>query len=206
MLRGEMAFGLGVFEPKATLATYRTNVFPQPDPATRWWEPDEIAERALFSTYIAVANDAADQLHLVRSFSTFCAASAVPPPRRMAAMSNASWHATSRPGTERYLFSQRLLPIFVNVVARDLQGLARTRTFRVALALEHFRIDSGGTVPGSQAVLVPEYLAAVPADPFTGQPLRYIRNGRGYVVYSVGENLTDEQGAPKSNVPFIVEK
>ena len=121
-------------------------------------------------------------------------------------MSNAVWHATSRLGTERYLFSQRLLPIFVNAVARDLRRLAGTRTFRTALALERFRLDSGGALPASLGELVPKHLAAVPADPFTGQPLIYIRNGKGYVVYSVGENALDDRGDAKLDVAFVVEK
>ena len=34
--------------------------------------------------------------------------------------------------------------------------------------------------------------AALPADPFTGQPLKYRRLGDGCVVYSIGPNLLDD--------------
>jgi hypothetical protein len=34
----------------------------------------------------------------------------------------------------------------------------------------------------------------VPADPFDGKPLRYRRNRDGIVVYSVGLDLTDNNG------------
>ena len=84
--------------------------------------------------------------------------------------------------------------------------MAQRRELRVALALEHFRLDSGGALPASLGELVPKHLAAVPADPFTGQPLIYIRNGKGYVVYSVGENAFDDRGDAKLDVAFVVEK
>jgi hypothetical protein len=41
---------------------------------------------------------------------------------------------------------------------------------------------------------VPTYLAAVPTDPFDGQPLRYKKLAKGYIVYSVGENGKDDGG------------
>ena len=31
-------------------------------------------------------------------------------------------------------------------------------------------------------------------DPFEGQPLHYERNGSGYVLYSIGPNLSDDSG------------
>jgi tetratricopeptide (TPR) repeat protein len=43
--------------------------------------------------------------------------------------------------------------------------------------------------------LVPEFLAAVPADPFTGKPLSLIRWGEGnYAIYSFGEDGSDDNG------------
>ena len=44
-------------------------------------------------------------------------------------------------------------------------------------------------LPETLESLVPELLAAVPADPFDGKPLRYSREDA--VVYSVGEDLKD---------------
>lgn len=39
---------------------------------------------------------------------------------------------------------------------------------------------------------MPEYLNAVPSDPFTGDALRYRRTDDGLVVYSLGANVTDD--------------
>ena len=41
------------------------------------------------------------------------------------------------------------------------------------------------------------YLKAVPLDPFDGKPLRYKKLSPGYVVYSIGEDLSDDGGQEK---------
>ena len=105
-----------------------------------------------------------------------------------------------------YLVSDNFIPTFKRTYIGEMKTVGLQRSALTALALERFRLDSGGSVPDSLDALVPKYFPAVPLEPFDGKPLRYIRHGKGYVVYSVGENLTDEQGAPKSDVPFIVEK
>jgi hypothetical protein len=53
-----------------------------------------------------------------------------------------------------------------------------------------------GEPPNALADLVPKYLAAVPKDPFRrGYSMNYIRfSKRGFVVYSVGENILDDGG------------
>jgi hypothetical protein len=54
-----------------------------------------------------------------------------------------------------------------------------------ALAVAQFR-RTHGAPPEKLEQLVPEFLAAVPTDPFDEQPLRYYRDESGYTVYSVG--------------------
>ncbi len=49
-----------------------------------------------------------------------------------------------------------------------------------------------GRLPETLGELVPEYLDDVPRDDFDGEPLRYDRDKK--VVYSVGEDLTDDGG------------
>ncbi len=44
------------------------------------------------------------------------------------------------------------------------------------------------------ASLVPEYLSAVPQDPYGDGPLIYRRTGDSYLIYSVGGNGTDDGG------------
>ena len=64
----------------------------------------------------------------------------------------------------------------------------------VALASERYRIKHGNW-PETLAKLVPEYLTAVPPDPFLpGEQLRSKRTSNGMVIYSVGPDLQDNGG------------
>jgi hypothetical protein len=51
-----------------------------------------------------------------------------------------------------------------------------------------------GTYPENLEILVPEFLNEVPIDPWSGKPLLYRRTDEGCVVYSVGDNLQDDNG------------
>ena len=64
---------------------------------------------------------------------------------------------------------------------------------RVALALAVHKAEQGA-YPASLAALAPGYIKAVPADRFSGEPLRYRREDGGYVLYSVGVDLDDDGG------------
>jgi hypothetical protein len=69
-----------------------------------------------------------------------------------------------------------------------------------ALAVERFRL-ARGRWPESLADVVPEVLAAVPADPFDGQPLRYRRTAGGVVIYSIGPDGADDGGTFRYDPP-----
>ncbi len=71
---------------------------------------------------------------------------------------------------------------------------------RVGIALERARRASG-IWPASLDELVPEFLAAVPPDPFTGEPLRFLIEDGKPVVYSVGTDRNDDGGrhAPEAH-------
>jgi hypothetical protein len=74
-------------------------------------------------------------------------------------------------------------------------NLAMRRTSTAALAIERFRRAHSGEAPAILSALVPDYLAAVPLDPFSGQPLGYRRSAEDYVVYSIAQNHADDGGA-----------
>jgi hypothetical protein len=46
----------------------------------------------------------------------------------------------------------------------------------------------------------------LPLDPFDGQPLRYKKLPKGYVVYSNGEDGKDDGGDEKKDITFTVER
>jgi len=73
---------------------------------------------------------------------------------------------------------------------------------RLRLAARAYELEKGGPPPSLEA-LVPDYLDAVPADPFDGKPLRYDPARR--LVWSVGKDLVDEGAAVTLEI-FLGEK
>ncbi len=72
----------------------------------------------------------------------------------------------------------------------------------VALAASRYRL-AHGRLPDRIEDLVPEYLPAVPRDPFDGLPLRYRRTDEGAIIYSVGPDGVDNGGtAPGPKVSW----
>lgn len=87
-------------------------------------------------------------------------------------------------------------------------GVAYAEIARTLIALECYRLDHGG-FPESLDALVPQYLDAVPADPFAESgPLRYRREPDRVIVYSVYVNGADDQGQdldyPDGDLPLTL--
>ncbi|HEY6229433.1 MAG TPA: hypothetical protein VI282_20100, partial [Verrucomicrobiae bacterium] len=84
-------------------------------------------------------------------------------------------------------------------ISLAIRSLAFTQTTAdqivIACALERFRNDTGA-LPQKLGELVPKYLAAVPHDVFTGEPLHYRLNpdGKNFTIYSVGADGIDNHG------------
>lgn len=70
----------------------------------------------------------------------------------------------------------------------------------LAFALAAYRQDHG-VYPRTLDALAPSYLARVPADLFSGQPLVYRPPADGYLLYSVGINGKDEEGRSYEDEP-----
>lgn len=93
-----------------------------------------------------------------------------------------------------YIFSRILLPSLVRALTLSNRMLADGRTSYCALAAERYRIEQGQW-PAALNDLVPQYLEAVPIDPFNvDEPIQYKQINDGIVIYSVGENSTDDGG------------
>ena len=80
-------------------------------------------------------------------------------------------------------------------------ALALGRAAEAAIAAELFR-RATGALPGALGPLVPEYLPAVPIDPFSGREIRYLKAADRVVVYSVGLNEQDD-GGEKIEYPVL---
>lgn len=83
---------------------------------------------------------------------------------------------------------------YTNYARGVTDGIAYLRTDRAAIAVERWRLAHNGRIPDSLNQLVPDFLPAVPTDPFDGKPLRYKKLAHGYVVYSIGHDFTDDGG------------
>ena len=96
------------------------------------------------------------------------------------------------------------MPAIAPALARKSQSDAQLQATRAILALRAYQLTHG-KLPADLNALVPEFLDAVPADDFDGQPLRYAPDRK--MVYSVGQNLKDDGGNesrtdPNNNRPL----
>ena len=86
-----------------------------------------------------------------------------------------------------------IAPSLGKVAEFEMRSQATLSAARAAIAVERYRLENGRT-PRKLSDLVPEYMQAVPIDPFDGNELRYKRLYPGFVVYSVGEDGVDNGG------------
>jgi hypothetical protein len=87
-----------------------------------------------------------------------------------------------------------LLPTLEQTFSRATRHSADLRATAVVCALMGYARVHGGP-PERLDQLVPDFLSAVPLDPFDGKPLRYRREGDGWVVWSVGSDMKDDNAA-----------
>ena len=64
---------------------------------------------------------------------------------------------------------------------------------RQAVALRLYRIQHG-RYPDRLADLVPDFLDKLPTDPFSGGSYVYRKEGKGFIIYSLGNNMIDDAG------------
>ena len=87
----------------------------------------------------------------------------------------------------------------IGFLVREAEIVAQTRVTRTVLAIERWRLAHDGNLPDSLAELLSDLLSVVPKDLFDEQPLRYKKLTRGYIVYSVGPDFTDDGGKEKAD-------
>ena len=92
-----------------------------------------------------------------------------------------------------FTLSKMLLPPFRSAINKEASALAKVQSAQTALAVERFRL-AHGKFPEKLDELVPQFLSALPEDPFDGQPLRYRRLAKGYSIYSIGSDGQDNVG------------
>ena len=93
--------------------------------------------------------------------------------------------------SDRFGNSRRMDTLGMTEIGSD---IALIRCARVVVAVERYRLAHGQSLPSRIEDLVPSELDVVPIDPFSGMPLRFVAEERGYVVYSLGLNRRDDGG------------
>lgn len=137
--------------------------------------------------------------------------SLLPMSDRFAAASRALTWPTARqflashpPGASPIPQSTELLDSAHRIALKaSFQSIATRRIAATALALRLYAIDHGGHFPDRLNQLVPDYLAAIPDDPFAPgkRPLGYLP-GEKPILYSVGENGIDDHGVGGKRGPW----
>jgi hypothetical protein len=87
-----------------------------------------------------------------------------------------------------------VMPAMIKAGEASRRNQAYLRCAIVAVAAERFRQEQHRW-PTTLAELVPNYLSAVPTDPYDGQPLRFKAAPDGLLIYSVGPDRQDDGGA-----------
>lgn len=92
------------------------------------------------------------------------------------------------------MLSGMLMPSLSPAAERFARTQSSVDLARVACALERYRL-ANGQFPEALETLAPKFIAKVPHDIISGQPLKYRRTEDGrFVLYSVGSNETDDGG------------
>ena len=85
-------------------------------------------------------------------------------------------------------------PSFTQALKSDDRVRIKSDLVRVGFAIAAYRAEQGG-YPSELEALVPKYFAALPTDRMSDQPLRYVVRENGFLIYSVGANGRDDDGA-----------
>jgi hypothetical protein len=97
------------------------------------------------------------------------------------------------------LLTSILLPAIHRVIERVDVIQARCSVTRLTIGLKAYYIDHQ-ELPDRLEDLVPDYVHAIPVDPFDGESLRYDK--KQAILYSVGSDFVDNGG---SDLPFAFE-
>jgi hypothetical protein len=181
---GEEAFGLGTFADLAEGKEGLDDLSMGPDPA---------GISFLFRCFFVPAELTAYQAAM-RRFQEL-AQRAAEPGERYPEISSAAEAVAQEPAAgRRGYFASLLVPALSRVFETQAKSQARHRAAEVLLAATRARLEAG-TRPESAESLVPEWLLALPADPFRAEGPLTVKTGvDAWLVYSVGPDGEDDGG------------
>ncbi len=160
-------------------------------------EEPSFAKSTLFGAigYIARPIFVADFVHYIDDMNRYVELAGMPlrNAREGWKQKEAEIEADVRCSVFRRPFSRLLIPALLRAAESLECGIERDQIAALAVALRRFRMDRG-QYPDALSALAPKYLPDVPADLFSGEPLKYRREGKGFLLYSVGLNGKDDNG------------
>jgi hypothetical protein len=140
---------------------------------------------------------AADRLKYMELMSQTIAASREPFPegrqhfQRIKSQLTAEQAAAGALEKQKHMLTALILPSLTASFDAVARTLAYQRAVVTAIAAQRYRLKTG-QFPAQLADLVPDYLPAVPQDPFDGQPLRMLTRDGELIIYSVGKDGQDD--------------
>ena len=206
-LVGELTCDLAVLSD----ARQRMSIFSSPIAPGSPASPG-IKEQALIFALQLSGIFAKDRANLIDALTTNIAVTKLEYPSRFLQCQKtaAAFGAAPKRG---YIFSAMLLPALGKSHTRDAEFVTNLRVAQTALAIERYRFAHNNALPSSLDELVPTYLKTALIDPCDGQPLRFKKLDKGYVVYGVGSDGSDDGGAErkagstaKYDISFTVER
>lgn len=154
-------------------------------------------QRLFYSVYRSVGLIESDGLIYLDIMNKFIEAGKLPLEKRLDAAEQIKNERNNI--SNIHILLKATAPNYTRFFSDELASISRLRAAQAAIAVQRYRLKNG-KLPDSLSDLVPEYLKAVPLDPFDGKELRYKKLDTGFVVYSIGEDLindSDQEGPKK---------
>ncbi len=85
-------------------------------------------------------------------------------------------------------------PEFYTFLETKCQSKGAIEATKLMVAIRAYQKDNG-ELPNELNLLIPDYIAEIPLDPFDGKPLRYSKETQ--IIYSVSKDLKDSKGSMK---------
>ena len=144
-----------------------------------------------------------DHLNCLRIMNQYNDAWQAPLPARLKA--GQSYDASMNTLPHYFLLSRMVLPGLANAIQKDAMTVTRLRTVQAALVVERYRL-ANNKLPDNLSGCLPTSVPVNFTDPLDGQPLRYKKLAKGFIVYSVGKDCTDDGGDENKDITFVVER
>lgn len=96
---------------------------------------------------------------------------------------------------ERWRYQQTLLllPAHINALQRIYKALVYRELLEVALQAQRYKRHHG-EMPRDVDALIPQFITALPIDPYDGRPVKIMKSADLLRIYSVGTDAVDNEG------------